>query len=80
MASKSEKRGDDDSPTKLDLNKIQQEMNNLVERRMEFRRRMDNLRSKKEEAVSAIKSAQKELDGIDGLFQDKLDELNKYRG
>jgi predicted nucleic acid-binding Zn-ribbon protein len=64
----------------VDIIKIQSEMNSLVERRLAQRKNMDSLKAEKAEVQASIKSAEKEMESIDQLFQEKIDELNKYRG
>lgn len=75
-----DKGSDDDSgPQKVDINKIQQEMNNLVERRLSQVRKLTEAEAEKAEASEKVKGCKKEMASIDDLMQEKLDELNKYR-
>lgn len=64
----------------IDLGKTQQEINNLLEKRLALLRELAIAENKKDSYNSQIKELKKDMDGIDKLSQDKLDELNKYRG
>jgi len=63
----------------VEISSIQQELNNLVQRRMEKRKEMKDLKHDKAETQVAIKAVEKEFTAIDSAFQEKLDQLNKLR-
>ena len=59
-----------------DLAKIQKEVKDLVERRLNMNSRLEALTDEKESLTARIKEYKKEFQVIDKLFLEKLGELN----
>jgi hypothetical protein len=64
---------------KVKFNKVQQEVQNLVERRLKKVREFDSLKKDREGVNAEMKECQKEFTLIDNTLQEKMDELNKLR-
>lgn len=63
-----------------EINRLQQEVNNLIERRLEKLSQMRILKDKKDILSNEVKNIEKEFEAIDKLFADKLNELKQARG
>jgi len=62
-----------------DLSILQKEMNSLVNRRLEYLRKLKSLESEKSAINSEIKSVSREFVTIDLLMKEKLEEIDKLR-
>lgn len=59
--------------------KLREEINKLIIRRIDFRRRRTKLCSDRSNISLKIKECDKELDAIDDLLQEKLDLIHKAK-
>lgn len=60
--------------------KIQEQVNHLVERRLEKLNELGGLEMQKKGIVEDIKEVQTEFDGIDSLFRERLAKLKQMKG
>ena len=59
---------------------VQEQVNNLVERRLSKLGELSILEVQKKDIVEDIKEVQTEFDGIDSLFKERLEKLKELKG
>lgn len=62
------------------ISEIQQQVNKLVERRLQFLNEFEELNNEKEELKDKFESVKNEFEAIDELFRTKFNELKTLRG